>query len=258
MNLKIANRLLAYRRAHGYSQEDLAEKIGVSRQAVSKWERAEAAPDTDNLIALAALYGVLIDELINGEGEPQVKSEQAEDKSTAETAEENTTDSAHNHDDVGINFEDGGDQVHIGLDGIHIVEKNGDEVHIDAHGVHVSDADDGDNINIQGHIELEFGSKLFPITAILCTIAYLIVGFCLPRGWECGWVLYMLVPVVPTLVTAIVKRKPTEFLYPVFVTGLYLTAGMLFGRWHPEWIMFLTIPVYYIIADYVEKRHKKE
>ena len=244
MNLKIANRLLAYRRAYGYSQEDLAEKIGVSRQAVSKWERAEAAPDTDNLIALAALYGVLIDELINGEGEPRIKSEQADDQSAPETPEENngTTDPTHDYDDVGINYQDGGDKVHI-----------------DAHGVHISDADDDhDNINIQGHIELELDSKLFPITAILCTIAYLVVGFCLPRGWECGWVLYMLVPVVPTLVTAIVKRKPTEFLFPVFVTGLYLAAGMVFGRWHPEWIMFLTIPIYYIIADYAEKRHKKE
>ena len=261
MNLKIANRLLAYRRAHGYSQEDLAEKIGVSRQAVSKWERAEAAPDTDNLIALAALYGVLIDELINGEGEPRIKSEQADDQSAPETPEENNgnTDPTHDYDDAGINYQDGGDKVHIGLKGIHIVEKNGDEVHIDTHGVHIIDADDDrDNINIQGHIELELDSKLFPITAILCTIAYLIVGFCLPRGWECGWVLYMLVPVVPTLVTAIVKRKPTEFLFPVFVTGLYLTVGMFFGRWHPEWVMFLTIPVYYIIADYAEKRHKKE
>lgn len=53
MNLEIANRLLALRREHGYSQEELAYKLGVSRQAVSKWERAESSPDTDNLLALA-------------------------------------------------------------------------------------------------------------------------------------------------------------------------------------------------------------
>ena len=40
MNLEIANRLLALRREHGYSQEELAYKLGVSRQAVSKWENS--------------------------------------------------------------------------------------------------------------------------------------------------------------------------------------------------------------------------
>ena len=53
MNLEVANRLLKYRKKSGYSQEDLASKIGVSRQAVSKWERSEASPDTDNLMLLA-------------------------------------------------------------------------------------------------------------------------------------------------------------------------------------------------------------
>ena len=48
----------------GLSQEALAEKLGVSRQAVSKWERSESSPDTDNLIALAKLYGVSLDELL--------------------------------------------------------------------------------------------------------------------------------------------------------------------------------------------------
>ncbi|MCH5279098.1 MAG: helix-turn-helix transcriptional regulator, partial [Christensenellaceae bacterium] len=49
MTLEIANRLIQMRKARGLSQESLAETIGVSRQAVSKWERAEASPDTDNL-----------------------------------------------------------------------------------------------------------------------------------------------------------------------------------------------------------------
>ena len=64
MNIEIANRLVELRKKNGYSQEELAEKIGISRQAVSKWERAESSPDTDNLIALSRLYQVSLDELL--------------------------------------------------------------------------------------------------------------------------------------------------------------------------------------------------
>ena len=64
MERNTAERLAALRREHGYSQEELAEKLGVSRQAVSKWERAESSPDTDNLVALARLYGTSLDSLV--------------------------------------------------------------------------------------------------------------------------------------------------------------------------------------------------
>jgi len=64
MNVEIAQRLAALRREKGYSQEELAEKLGLSRQAVSKWERAESSPDTDNLIALARLYKTSLDQLL--------------------------------------------------------------------------------------------------------------------------------------------------------------------------------------------------
>ena len=75
MDKGIARRLAARRKQAGLSQEALADKLGVSRQAVSKWERAESLPDTDNLIALAALYGLTLDELLwreAGENDSQV------------------------------------------------------------------------------------------------------------------------------------------------------------------------------------------
>lgn len=67
MNVETANRLQMLRKQNNLSQEELAEKLGISRQAVSKWERAEASPDTDNLISLAKLYGVTLDELLRTE-----------------------------------------------------------------------------------------------------------------------------------------------------------------------------------------------
>jgi transcriptional regulator with XRE-family HTH domain len=69
MNYEVAERLAELRRAKGLSQEELAHELGLSRQAVSKWERAESSPDTDNLIALAKLYGMTLDELVHGPAE---------------------------------------------------------------------------------------------------------------------------------------------------------------------------------------------
>lgn len=64
MNIEIANRLIKLRKENGYSQEQLADALNISRQAISKWERGEASPDTDNLIELAKLYGVSVDYLL--------------------------------------------------------------------------------------------------------------------------------------------------------------------------------------------------
>ena len=65
MNIETANRLMELRKAANLSQEELAEKLNISRQAVSKWERAESAPDMENLIALSKLYQISMDEMLN-------------------------------------------------------------------------------------------------------------------------------------------------------------------------------------------------
>ena len=65
MNIEVANRLQQLRKAKGLSQEELAQILGLSRQAISKWERAETSPDTDNLVCLARLYNISIDSLLS-------------------------------------------------------------------------------------------------------------------------------------------------------------------------------------------------
>ena len=81
--------MAARRKQAGLSQEALADKLGVSRQAVSKWERAESLPDTDNLIALAALYGLTLDELLwreAAESDSRVSQPAASATGAAETS----------------------------------------------------------------------------------------------------------------------------------------------------------------------------
>jgi len=58
--------LRAHRQNCGMTQEYVAEALGVSRQAVSKWETGAAEPSTSNLLALAKLYGVDAGELLRG------------------------------------------------------------------------------------------------------------------------------------------------------------------------------------------------
>lgn len=89
MDKGIARRLAARRKQAGLSQEALADKLGVSRQAVSKWERAESLPDTDNLIALATLYGLTLDELLwreTGENDSRASQPAASATGAAETS----------------------------------------------------------------------------------------------------------------------------------------------------------------------------
>ena len=56
--------LIMLRRIHGYSQEEIAEKIGISRQAYAKWEKGLTIPDVEKCSLLAELYGTTIDSLI--------------------------------------------------------------------------------------------------------------------------------------------------------------------------------------------------
>lgn len=63
-------RLAQLRVEHGYSQEALANELGISRQAVSRWECGDSSPDVENLVALSDLYGISLDSLVRGDVSP--------------------------------------------------------------------------------------------------------------------------------------------------------------------------------------------
>lgn len=64
--MTLGERIAYYRGVLGLSQGELAERLGVSRQAVSKWETDAGLPDLDRLIALSGLYNITLDELVKG------------------------------------------------------------------------------------------------------------------------------------------------------------------------------------------------
>ncbi len=284
MNLEIATRLVELRKANKLSQEALAEKLGISRQAVSKWERAEASPDTDNLIALAKLYHVSLDELLKINEEEERGSAGGVDVGTdgiaggsavsagmrgaegevlpADTREagESITEQAAGscreggQEDTGV----GEDDVYIGLKGIHVKSHSGEEVHIDRRGIHVRDRKS--DVHIGGNGVFVNGEKVRSVEiplGVLAIIIYIVIGFCFDL-WHPGWLLFILIPIISSLVDAVCKRDASLFQYPVFAFGIFLYAGIVHTLWHPAWVVFLTIPIFYFLTGAVKDRAEKE
>ena len=273
MNIEIANRLVEFRKKNGLSQEQLAEKIGVSRQAVSKWERSEASPDTDNLILLARLYNVSLDELLSTEDEIPMPEPEAESTQTEAQASgfENGDDQPNQSKNVsfkgGIHVEDGDDKVHIGPDGIHVEDKNGDSVHVGWDGVHVNGK--SDTVNVSGKGVYVNGERVdvihehkksilasFPYF-ILVVIAFLCLGFFMGAWWW-AWLLFLTIPIFHGTVEAIRKRKLWKFPYEVLTVIVFLCLGLFYGWWHPGWVVFLTIPIFRWLCSIIKHNRKEK
>jgi len=60
----LADKITENRKRNGWSQEDLADKLGVSRQSVSKWESAQAVPDMKKIVMMSEVFGVSTDYLL--------------------------------------------------------------------------------------------------------------------------------------------------------------------------------------------------
>lgn len=73
MNESLGKRIANARKERGLTQDGLAEKLGVSAQAVSKWENDQTCPDITLLPQLAKLFGITVDELLCGKQEPEVQ-----------------------------------------------------------------------------------------------------------------------------------------------------------------------------------------
>ena len=248
MDLAMAQRLVNRRKAAGLSQEALAAQLGVSRQAVSKWERSESSPDTDNLIALAALYGVSLDELLYGEAaddadDPEDGDTGADASDEAEEDEDSADNTSRSDKPLvdislarGIHVidPDKGEEVHVGWNGIHVTnDRKGEEVHVGPSGVHVDTLeDDGHSVHTnadgtvtidgetfsswkEAHDKLDHHGKHFHTK--------------LGRAWN-------------------------KFPFPALVALAYLALGIVYGTWGMGLFLVFLIPVYYAIGDFIDRR----
>lgn len=222
MNIEIANRLQKLRKENGYSQEELADKLGISRQAVSKWERAESSPDTDNLIILARLYNMSLDELLNDNESNDEIRERTIDREN-ESKKENV---------ISLT-DDEGQTLEIRNGHIKCTNPDGTEEKFDK----------------KTHVFLAITDA---IVLLLTLTGYLVWSLVFDK-WEVSWVLWVLMPAVMSIFEAIAKKQLTKFVYPCLVTAVYCFLGMQFDLWHPYWFLFITIPFFYIICDPIDK-----
>lgn len=248
MDLAMAQRLVDRRKAAGLSQEALAAQLGVSRQAVSKWERSESSPDTDNLIALAALYGVSLDELLYGEAVDDADCSEDSDAGTDASDEAEDAEASAEHTERGdkplvdislahgihVIDPDKGEEVHVGWNGIHVTnDRKGEEVHVGPGGVHVDTLeDDGHSVHTnadgtvtidgetfsswkEAHDKLDHHGKHFHTK--------------LGRAWN-------------------------KFPFPAIVAFAYLVLGIVYGTWGMGLFLVFLIPVYYALGDFIDRR----
>lgn len=75
-----ADKLIQLRKKNGWSQEELAEQMNVSRQSVSKWEGAQSIPDIEKIIRLSKIFGISTDYLLKDEIEENERTAPQEDK----------------------------------------------------------------------------------------------------------------------------------------------------------------------------------
>lgn len=253
MDMNIANRLYAYRKQHHFSQEELAEQLGVSLQTVSAWEDATASPDAENLLSLAALYGVTVDQLLHENSAPAEAAEETEEAEKKDTVSFKNGIHVHSKE---------GDTVDIGLTGVHVHSpKDGTRVDVGCGGVQIEEngetksytAEDAKKYFCEKPDSVKSSFEKFPYP-IVCVIAYIVFGFLnICGGWAFGWLVFLTIPLYYSLISAVSKRNPAHFAYPVLVTMVYIYLGAWYCLWHPMWILYLTIPVYYWLANLIKK-----
>ena len=199
MDLMTANRLQQLRKANGYSQDVLAEKLGISRQAVSKWERAESSPSVDNLLDLARLYGITVDEMLNTDGDRVVIKTQNNTKKDIKGKLKSLISKAN---DFGI------------------------------------------------YPELARKLVKFPFFLVV-TILYVVLCF-VTKLWHPLWIMFLALPIYYQFALACKGGNKKVFMLllpiPEIIVTVFLILGFAFGIWKYAWILFLLLPIYYWIV----------
>ena len=258
MNIEIANRLVELRKKSGLSQEELAAKLGLSRQAVSKWERAEASPDTDNLICLAKLYGVSLDDLLNTDDSvEEIVAQQPvyEEKPVTKPGRFEIRSQCEEGEIVIVKEDDEDDDNSRFTD--YIATINGQKTHCEKH----------DDVFVVEPLKMKKRDETYKIAntivSSICVFgsltAYVVCGFLLsdkiPHVWSAWWVFFMSV-VMASGIMEFMRTKRVAALAAFFVgasVASFILMGFYLNAWAYAWPVFLSIPLVGGVGGNIDK-----
>ncbi len=201
------------RKLNKITQEELAEKLEVSRQSVSKWETGEAYPETEKIIALCDIFGVDMDSLMRG------------DVTSARTVF-----NAVNEEDGGVIHDDG-------------VEE----------GAMPSGEESGGRSRAAASALGRAGRVLEGGIISGSVAAYIIMG---AAGglWHPGWLIFIFAVALCAFIDEAFAAEGGEHnsappaarifyglasMVIILSPGVYLVCGLVFGNWHPSWVVFI-------------------
>lgn len=272
MDLFTAKKLTALRKYHSLSQEALAEKAGVSRQAVSKWERAEASPDTDNLLILSRIYSVSVDDILGEKSADELIAALESRKASAES--EKTSEAL---DTEGFATKVYIEETPLKTDVTDIIKNENDiyfsdilsEKKVTENEVPEILSDEKKGKRIRGRIRIRKTVKLPPLYPslakhlllfpyiVVAALIFVAFGF-LGKLWHPAWLIFLTVPAY--YLTALAFFAPTKkkilMRIPVyyFAILLFLSLGIIFNLWAYAWFVFLLIPVYYWAVSLIKNK----
>jgi len=219
--MTLGEKIHTLRKQKGLSQEQLAEKITISRQAVSKWELGESIPDIDNIVQLSKIFDVSTDFLLKTDTAAQLDLEP-----------ESLGKSSLLLPNISIDIEE---PVLNPLPEVDV--QSNDEVKGKRHNIYDEDFDEDDD---EDEDETEADNILAVLSSsrwIIATVIYLAMGF-IWGNWHIGWIVFLI------CATFSFRRfNAYAAVYGVATIAFFL-LGFIWGLWHPGWMIFLiAVPV---------------
>jgi len=198
--MRIGEKIQILRKQKNISQEQLAEELNISRQAVSKWETGECLPDMENIVLLSSIFGVTTDYLVKPQhgGVPTVVHQ-------PDNATNENVDSYANNE---IELIDDGDFEGSGA-------------------FRIGSGEGGYTFSFS------FRGIVYP----MALLAFLILGFGFGL-WRPGWMVFPIAWVIEEIISFLKTGRLSFSIYNLAMI-VFLILGFGWRLWHPGWIVFI-------------------